>query len=599
MPNFKKPNYEFIQTKERLKEVVTKDLAGHDTIAVDTEADQLNPYFATLLLIQVGTPEKAYIFDAQKIGDLSPLKKLFEKKKPLKLLQNAKFDYKLLKVQAGLELVNVYDTFLAERLLTCGEARGVSSLLALGQKYLHLELDKDWESYDWETVARTGEITKKHLVYSALDVLVLFPIFKKQFQQLKADQLLEVARLEFACCPVVAEMEIKGVYIDQKKWRQNIVELKRKRDEVRARIQNELRPLYQTTQTDLFGNHVDVVNLNSPIQVLAAFEKVGIDIPSTGVAVLKKVDHPLAKMLLEYRGCEKLITAFGTNLLKHINPKTGRLHPDYMQIGADTGRFSCSKPNLQQIPTDSEFRSCFVAPKSRKLVTADYSQIELRIMAEASDDSHLIRAFREGKDLHTFVASLLFEIPEEKVRHDVERAIAKNMNFGMMYGMGARSLATNIEVPEKKAEEFLAKHAKKFSRVKTWLDKVSKDAVQKGYSKTMIGRRRIHLKPESGEPGYDRIISAIERKGKNTPIQGTSADMIKYALVFLGKRLREEGVDAFPIQTVHDEITIESAEKDAKKVKIILEEEMKRAGELMLKKVPVKVDGVVSDVWEH
>ena len=138
MPDFKHPNYEFVQTDERLKEVVEKELATRNTIAVDTEATGLNPYFSTLLLIQVGTPEKAYIFNAQKIGDFSPLKKLFGEKKPLKLLQNAKFDYKLLKIQAGLKLVNIYDTFLAERLLTCGEARGVSSLLAIAQKYLHI-----------------------------------------------------------------------------------------------------------------------------------------------------------------------------------------------------------------------------------------------------------------------------------------------------------------------------------------------------------------------------------------------------------------------------------------------------------------------------
>jgi len=599
MPDFKRPEYELIESEGKLREVVEKELSPRDTIAVDTEADKLDPYLANLILIQIGTPERAYIFDAQKIKDFSPLKRLFESKKPLKILQNAKFDYKMLKVQTGLELVNIYDTFLAERILTCGESRGVSSLLALGQKYLHLELDKDWESYDWEGVARSGNITERHLKYAALDVLVLFPIFKKQFQQLKSDNLLEVAKLEFACCPVVAEMEIHGSYIDQEKWRRNIRELEQKRDKVRKRIQNELRPLYETTQTDLFGNHVDVVNLNSPVQILAAFEKVGIDIPSTGEAVLKKVNHPLAKMLLEYRSYEKLITAFGANLLEHIHPKTGRLHPDYMQIGADTGRFSCSKPNLQQIPKESEFRGCFVAPRGRRLVTADYSQIELRILAEMSGDPALIKAFESGKDLHTFTASQMFSIPEEKVRHDVERFQAKSINFGLMYGRGARSLAAQLKITDSQAESLLNKYFSQYKQVKKWLDRVAKEAVQKGYSKTMLGRRRIHPKPEPGEPGYDRIISSIERKGKNTPIQGTSADMIKYALVFLWRRLRKEKLDAFPIHTVHDEIVVEAAEEDAERVKTVLVEEMKRAGELMLKKVPVVVDAEVSDVWEH
>ena len=394
-------------------------------------------------------------------------------------------------------------------------------------------------------------------------------------------------------------MEIKGTYIDQEKWRKNVHELEKKRDAIQEKLQAELRPFYKTTQVDLFGNHIDVVNLNSPSQILTAFEKVGIDLPSTGEAVLKSVRHPLAEMLLEYRSHEKLITAFGDNLLKHINPKTQRLHPDYMQIGADTGRFSCSKPNLQQIPHDSEFRDCFVAPKGRKLVTADYSQIELRILAEMSGDTTLVKAFNSGKDLHTFTASQMFNIPEDKVRKDVERFQAKSINFGLMYGRGARSLAAQLKISPKEAEKLLDKYFKQYRGVKRWLDKMAKDAVRNGYSRTMLGRRRIHLKPEPGDPGEERIISGIERKGKNTPIQGTSADMIKYALVFLWRRLRKEKLDAFPIHTVHDEIVVEAAEEDAERVKTVLVEEMKRAGELMLKKVPVVVDAEVSDVWEH
>jgi len=599
MPDFTNPEYELVESEERLKEIVEEDLASRDTVAVDVEASGLDPYLSDLLLVQIGQPEKAYIFNAQKITDFSPLQELLEESRPLKLLQNAKYDYKMIKVKTGMEITNIYDTYLAERILTCGESRGVSSLGSLSEKYLQLELDKNWESYDWEAVSRTGRLTERHLKYAALDVLVLFPIFRKQFKQLKKEDLLRVAKLEFACCPVVAEMEIHGSYIDQEMWRKNIAELKEKRDAVAAKIQEELRPLYKTEQRDLFGNHVDVVNLNSPIQILEAFEKVGIDIPSTGEAVLKSINHPLAKMLLEYRGYEKLITAFGENLLQHVHPQTGRLHPDYMQIGADTGRFACSNPNLQQIPKESEFRGCFVAPPGRKLVTADYSQIELRILAEMSGDQTLINAFREGKDLHTFTASQMFGIPEEKVRKDVERFQAKSINFGLMYGRGAHSLAAQLEVSVKEAESLLEKYFRRYSRVKRWLDRVAREAVETGYSKTITGRRRLHPRPDPDEPNYDRIIASIERKGKNTPIQGSSADMIKYALVFLWQKLREKGLDAFPVHTVHDEIVVESSEEDAEKTKETLEEAMIQAGELVLKKVPVVVEGVVSDVWEH
>ncbi|MEA2020709.1 MAG: DNA polymerase [Patescibacteria group bacterium] len=598
MPNYKNPKYEQIESEERLREVANK-LAKQDTVAVDTEADKLDPYFANLIFIQIGTPEKAYIFNAFELDDFSPLKKVLERKKPLKILQNAKFDYKLLKVQAGLELENIYDTFLAERLITCGLQRGQSNLGALAKKYLDLELDKEYDHYNWDRTVRTGNLKKKHFEYAALDVLTLFPIFRKQFQQLKKQDLMEVAKLEFACVAPVAEMEVKGTPIDQKRWKKNIREIKEKRDEIHDKIQAELRPLYKTTQRDLFGNHVDVVNLNSPSQLIEAFAKVGIDIPSTGEQVLKKIDHALARMLLEYRGYEKLITAFGENLLDHVNPKTGRLHPDYMQIGADTGRFACSNPNLQQIPTDSEFRSCFRVGEGRKLVTADYSQAELRILAELSKDPALVSAYKEGKDLHTYTASLMFGIPEDKVCHDIERFQAKSINFGLMYGRGVRSLATQLEVSVEEGEELLQKYFKQYKKVEKWLEKVAKQAIEKGYSETVIGRKRYHKKPDPDDPNYERAISAIKRKGKNTPIQGTSADMIKYAIVFVYRRLQEEGLNAFLVHTVHDEVVVETTEEDAERVKAVVKEEMERAGELMIKEVPMKADAMVSDIWEH
>lgn len=598
MPNFNDPQYEIIETPERLEEVV-QELSKEDTVAVDTEADNLDPYFATLIFVQIGTPEKAFIFDAQKLGDLSPLKEILEQKKPLKLLQNAKFDYKLLKVQAGIKLNNLYDTFLSERLITCGLQRGQSNLGALAQKYLGLELDKEYDNYNWGKVAKTRNFKEKHFVYSALDVLVLFPIFRKQYKKLKDQGLLEVAKLEFACVEPVAEMEIKGTPIDQKRWLKNVRKIKKKRDEIHDKIQAELRPLYKTTQRDLFGNHVDVVNLNSPVQIIEAFEKLSIDIPSTGEGILKEIDHPLARMLLEYRGYEKLITAFGENLLDHVNPKTDRLHPDYMQIGADTGRFACSNPNLQQIPSDSEFRSCFRVGERKKLVTADYSQAELRILAELSEDPALVSAYKEGKDLHTYTASLMFGIPEEDVRHDIERFQAKSINFGLMYGRGVRSLAAQLEVSVREGEELLEKYFSQYKKVEKWLDNVAKQALERGYSETVIGRKRYHEKPDPDHPNYERIISGIERKAKNTPIQGTSADMIKYAIVYVHRKLQKEGLDAFLVHTVHDEIVVETAEEDAERVRDVMKEEMERAGELMIKKVPMKADAMISDIWEH
>ena len=587
----KNPNYELIETQEGVEKAV-KELKKREVLAVDTEATDLDPYNATLLLIQVGTPEKAFIFNHQKV-DTSPLKILLEDPKRLKIVQNGKFDYEMLKVNANIALENMFDTMLAERILTTGIKRE-NSLAAISLKYLNIQLEKEVRT----TFNHTTALTKKQLEYSALDVLVLFPIFKLQFKNLQKEKLIRIAQLEFRCLPVVAEMELKGVYIDVKKWRKNLKKLKEKRDLAAARIQEELRPLYQNTQVDLFGDQVDVVNLNSPIQIMEAFRKVGIDLPSTGEAILKRTDHPIAKMLLEYRSHEKLLSAFGENLLAKISPKTGRVHPDYMQIGADTGRFACSKPNLQQIPTDSAFRDCFIPPKGYKFVVSDYSQIELRIMAEMSEDPSFMKAYKEDKDLHTLTASQMYNVPFEKVDKKM-RFNAKSINFGLMYGRGANSLAVQLEVSPEEAKLLLKKYFKTYGGVKRWLDKTAKDAIRNGFSTTLGGRKRWFTPPDPADPSYERQLGHIERQGKNTPIQGTSADMVKYALVYIYDKIREKGFEAWPIHTVHDEVVIEVREDQAKEVRDMVEKQMIRAAKVLLKKVPVKADAQVADVWAH
>lgn len=587
----KNPDYELIETDEQVRKAV-EELGKQEIWAVDTEASELDPYNTKLILVQVGTPKKAFIFSVQKVS-LEPLRPLLEDPKRLKLVQNGKFDYEMLKVNLGITLENIFDTMLAERILTTGIERE-NSLESLAKKYLDLQLKKETR----DTFGKTATITKNQLEYAALDVLVLFPIFKEQFKRLRAEKLTKVAQLEFRVLPVVAEMELHGLHIDVEKWRENLKELSEKRDMIAARIQEELRPLYQTTQVDLFGNHTDVINLNSPVQILEAFRKVGIDLPSTGEAVLRRTDHPLAKMLLEYRSYEKLISAFGENLLAKINPKTGRIHPDFMQIGADTGRFACSNPNLQQIPKDSSFRGCFVPQKGYKFVVADYSQIELRIMAELSEDPAFMKAFKEGKDLHALTASQMYNTPMEKVDKKM-RFNAKSINFGLMYGRGAASLAAQLDVTTDEAKALLNKYFRTYGKVKRWLDGAGRSAIRNGYSLTLGGRKRWYNRPDPSDPSYERQLSHFERQGKNTPIQGSSADMTKYALIYIYDKIRGKGYDAFPIHTVHDEIVVEVVEDQAEEVRALVEKEMIRAAKVLLKKVPVVVDAKVSGVWEH
>jgi DNA polymerase-1 len=589
-------DYQLITSDEELVKIVP-ELESAQTISLDTEGSKLDPLTAKLFLLQIATTDKAWVIDCQKV-DLTPLKTVLEADRPLKIAQNAKFDYELLKAQAGIKLGSLYDTMLAERVLTCGLSRDIS-LRSLADKYLGLKIDKTIRDTftDPASPALRGKFTKEQLDYAARDAIILHEIFKKQFQLLKDEGLIETAKLEFAVVEPVAEMELRGSLIDREKWRAHINELLEKRNAINREIQAELSHLTEFNQVDLFGNESDSINLDSPVQLLETFKKLGVELPNTSEATLSKTDHPLAKKLLEYRGYEKMITAFGDTILEKIHPIDNRLHPDFIQLGADTGRFACNNPNLQQIPAESGFRSCFVASPGYKLITADYSQIELRIMAEVSEDPAFLQAFKDDVDLHTLTASQMFRIPLEKVDKD-KRFQAKSINFGLMYGRGPASLGLQIGLSVEESKKLLDVYFSTYKKVKRWLDNVGRDALRYGYVRTLGGRKRSFIMPDKNDPDYQKLIGSVERQGKNTPIQGTSADITKYALVYIHDTIKREKLDAHLIHTVHDEIVTEARDDIAQEVAKMVEEKMIAAGKKLLKLVPVKVDVHIANAWE-
>lgn len=591
-----KTRYKLIQNDEDVVKYAS-EIEQATILGIDTEGSKIDPFTAKLLLLQIATKDESYVFDCTKV-DISPLKPVLEAERPLKIVQNAKFDYSLLKAQAGITLGNVFDTMLAERLITCGVSREIS-LKTLAEKYLGIRLDKTIREsfYDPSSPTMRGKFTEEQLEYAARDAAILIGIFEKQYKELQKEGLIDTARLEFAIVPAVSEMELRGSLIDKEKWRLHIAELSEKRDYIHKEIQGDIRHLSPYSQVDLFGNEGDTVNLDSPLQLLGVFKKLGEELPNTSEATLKKTPHPLAKKLLEYRAYEKMITSFGETILDKIHPITGRLHPDFLQLGADTGRFACNNPNLQQIPADSGFRSCFIATPGYKLITADYSQIELRIMAEVSEDPAFLKAFNEDLDLHTLTASQMFRIPLDKVSKD-KRFQAKSINFGLMYGRGPTSLGAQIGLSVEESRKLLDVYFGSYKKVKRWLDNVGRQAVRNGEVRTLGGRRRLFSLPDRANPEYDKTIGAIERQGKNMPIQGTSADITKYALAYIYDELKNKNIDAHLIHTVHDEIVTEAREDISEDVAKMIEDQMIRAGRKLLSKVPIKVDIHISDCWE-
>jgi DNA polymerase I len=580
--------YELIQDPARLVEVAGL-LAAEPILGVDTETDGLDPYSVRLLLLQVATPHKAYIVDCQRVDPL-PLKPILEGDRALKLLQNAKFDYKILKHIAGIELGAIFDTMLAERLLTAGRSREIS-LRQLAMKYAGIAMDKTIRK-SFVGVKGDDYLSEAQLTYAARDALIMFDIYRLQHAELKKLHMLKVAELEFQCVAAVGDMELAGVKIDTDRWRAILTHVAVDRDRAAAELNEMLAGVAR--QSTMFG--VPTINLNSGPQIIEAFARLGVELADTSEATLTKAgDHPAIKKLLEYRSHEKTLSAFGEQLLALINPNTGRLHPDFNQYGADTGRFSCTNPNVQQIPATSDFRACFVASEGCKLVTCDYSQAELRILAELSGDPAFVEAFKGGGDLHAITASQMFQVPLDQVSKP-QRSAAKSINFGLAYGRGPGSLALQLGVSQDEAKSLIEKYFQAYTGIQQWLDKAARDAVRKGYSETTLGRRRFYDVPSRDDPEYRMKVGSIERQGKNTPIQGGNADMTKIALVYLRGALR--GYQARVVNTVHDEIVVEVIAEQAEDVKRIVEHEMIRAGEQILQTVPVVADAAIGDYWK-
>jgi DNA polymerase I len=301
--------------------------------------------------------------------------------------------------------------------------------------------------------------------------------------------------------------------------------------------------------------------------------------------------YPVIEKLLEYRTVQKALTSYGQNMIELINPLTKRLHADFRQIGAPTGRFACTNPNIQQVPHAVEYRRCFTGyPEGRKLVIADYSQIELRILAEFSGDQGFIDAFRSGADLHRVTASQVFNVSVDQVTKE-QRDFAKRLNFGVVYGIGAQrfALMTGVTVPE--AENVLRRYFGTYRQLDSYLREAATRAVTDRQARTASGRL-VRFRYDENDR---QQISMTQRNGKNTPIQGTSADILKRALRLLREELANR--DAQIVNIIHDEIVVETTAGDAAEIAQKVERVMCAAGEEYLSTVPVKVETEIADEW--
>ncbi|BAQ66934.1 bifunctional 3'-5' exonuclease/DNA polymerase [Geminocystis sp. NIES-3709] len=590
-------SYQLIENDEDLVKSIEL-LTNEKVLGIDTETTGLDPHLHKLRLVQIASVNNpTFLIDCFKC-DVKLLQPLLLNE-AVKVFHNAKFDIQFL-MSKGLEInQTIFDTQLAHQLINSGKPNIKASLKAIASEYLGIELSKQERLTDWTK----EELTIEQLKYSSIDAKILLPLREKLKEAIITANLSRVAKIEFDCVKAVAMMEFNGMLLDVSQW-QNILEDSQKR---KGELEIELQAILKekianstnnkSEQLTLIANDFEFseeINLDSPSQLKEALNKADIKCDNTNSKTLKKLlplNPEVLKPLLEYKKLSKLISSFGDSLLKKINPITGRLHGSYWQLGSQSGRFTSSEPNLQQIPRNKESRSCFVASPNHKLVIADYSQIELRIASEVANDRTMIEAYNRGEDLHKLTASIVLNKPLDEVTKE-DRQIAKSANFGLIYGAsvnGFRGYAESnygISLSESEAKTIMDNFFKSYSGLANWHKKTKSRIYNQGINETRTLSDRIRY--------FD---NASPQQILNTPIQGTGADMVKLALGKLVSALTPFNGKARILATVHDEIILEAHESIAEDVAKILSEVMVSSGKEFLKLVPIEADSSMGDNW--
>ncbi|WP_345199165.1 DNA polymerase I [Kistimonas scapharcae] len=525
---------------------------------------------------------------------LGALKPLLESEKHLKVGQNLKYDKSVL-ARYDITLRGIaFDTMLESYVLDSTGTRHDMDSLSL--KYL------GESTVSFEDIAGKGvkQLTFNQISleqagpYAAEDADITLRLHQTLWPKLEADTSLKSVfeSIELPLVGILSRMERTGALVDANLLGEQSIELA-------DRLQVLEREAF-----DLAGQEF---NLSSPKQLQELlFNKLGLPVikktpkgqPSTAEEVLEELalSHELPRLILEHRSLSKLKSTYTDKLPRMVNPASGRIHTSYHQAVTATGRLSSSEPNLQNIPVRTgegrRIRQAFIAPKGYKVVAADYSQIELRIMAHLSKDEGLLNAFAHGLDVHKATAAEVFGVPLDSVTADQRRS-AKAINFGLIYGMSAFGLAKQLGISRQSAQEYVDLYFERYPGVKDYMERTRKQAHEQGYVETLFGRR-LHL-PEINARNKMRQ-QAAERTAINAPMQGTAADIIKKAMIGVDQWLAESGLDARMVMQVHDELVLEVSEGCLETVVDGLRKHMTAAAELA---IPLLVDVGIGDNWDE
>lgn len=601
-----------VNTAEALEALVTR-LRQAERIALDVETTSTDAIRARLVGLSLAvSPGEGYYLpvghDPLLAGapQLEPEVVLQALRRPLtdpaigKVGHNLKYDYTLLK-RHGLEVNPLtFDTMIAEWLIDPASRNLGLKNLAWGRLGVEMtdiaRLIGRGRGQRSMAEVPIGQVAA-YAVADAEICLRLLPLLEKELEEKNQRHLFH--SLEMPLVPILAEMEIAGVSLDT---------------EFLARMSRTLADRLQQLEADIFDQVGHRFNLYSTQQLAKAlFEDLGLTPPdrsrrtaaghySTAASVLDDLrhTHPVVDMILEHREIAKLKSTYTDALPQQVNPETGRIHTSYNQTGTVTGRLASSDPNLQNIPIRTELgqhiRRAFIASPGNLLLSVDYSQIELRIVAHLAEDQAMIQAFLEDRDIHAATASAIYGVPLESVTSELRRH-AKAINFGLIYGMSPYGLSRSSGLTLAEAERFVETYFQRFPGVRQYLDRTRELAAQRGYVETLLGRRRYFPELTRGAlPIPETARSRAEREAINAPIQGTAADITKIAMLRLPSALRQAGLSARMLLQVHDELVLECPEAEVAPTARRVQEVMQAALQL---RVPLKTDAKAGRNWSE
>ena len=598
-------NYDIVLDKALFQKWLER-IKKSDLFAFDTETTSLNYMEARLVGVSFSDEpgQAAYVpfaHDYVGVGDqldqdyvLSELKPLLEDEKIKKVGQNLKYDANVL-LNHNIILKGIaFDTMLESYVLNSTANRHDMNTLAkvhLGMTTIHFE---DIAGKGAKQLTFNQIPIEEAGPYAAEDADITLRLHRALWPQLEKIESLKslFTEVELPLLSVISKIERQGAFVEKK---------------LLAEQSSDHAKVMETLEKEAFDIAGEEFNLGSPKQLGAIlFEKLKLPVikktpkgaPSTAEEVLQELalDYPLPKILMEYRSLSKLKSTYTDKLPMMIHPGSQRVHTSYHQAVTATGRLSSTDPNLQNIPIRTSegrrIRQAFVAPKGYKLIAADYSQIELRIMAHLSQDESLNKAFVEGLDIHKATAAEVFDVDLDKVSTEQRRS-AKAINFGLIYGMSAFGLAKQLHLGRHDVQHYIDTYFERYPGVAKYMDDIRTKAAEQGYVETIMGRR-LHLPDINASNGMRR--QAAERTAINAPMQGTAADIIKIAMMNVNRWLEEEKVDAKIIMQVHDELVLEVNEIEADDIAAKLCRLMSEAVELS---VPLVVEAGIGDNWDE